>query len=70
MTCDHSYECKGPVTWPDTYSLPGSGAHARNYADAYFCTRCCALKLTNERQLGDTYQPVRMGATQYTERPQ
>ena len=67
--CDHPFEYQGVVTWPDKYSLPGSGAHARNYADMYYCRRCCATKLMNQRQLGNTYEKVRNGAVEYTEEP-
>lgn len=68
--CDHAFAHQGVVTWPSKYPLPGSGAHGRIYADAYFCTRCCALKLTNEREMGSTYEKVRNGAVEYERKPQ
>lgn len=68
--CEHHFEHQGPVTWPSDWPLPGSGAHARIYADAYYCTRCCGLRLRNERELGNTYEKVRGGAVEYTNKPQ
>ena len=67
--CEHEYEFRGSVTWPSVSPRPGSGAHDRIYADAYFCKRCCHLRLTNERELGSTYEKVRSGAIEYTRKP-
>lgn len=67
--CEHSYSYQGLVTWPSEDLLPGSGACARIYADAFFCTRCCALRLTNERKMGNTYMKVIDGAVPYERRP-
>lgn len=67
--CEHAFEHQGLVTWPGIYPLPGSGAHARNYADAYFCTKCCALRLRNERVMGNTYEKARSGAIEYERKP-
>ena len=69
MLCEHNFEYQGVATWPDTHPLPGTGARARNYGDVYFCRRCCMTKVTNQRQLGNTYEKVRNGAVEYTEEP-
>lgn len=69
MTCVHSFEHQGSVTWPSSDPLPGTGAHARIYADAYYCTGCCGLRLRNEREMGTTYDKVRNGATEYPSKP-
>ena len=67
--CEHAYDYQGLVTWPSEDPLPGSGARARIYADAFFCTRCCALRLMNERQMGSTYTKAIDGAVPYERRP-
>lgn len=67
--CAHSFSYQGVVTWPGADPLPGSGAHARIYADVYHCERCCELKLTNQRAMGNTYEKVRAGAVEYSSRP-
>jgi hypothetical protein len=67
--CEHTYDYQGLVTWPSEDPLPGSGAYARIYADAFFCTRCCAMRLANERQTGNTYMKALDGAVQYERRP-
>lgn len=68
--CDHNFSYRGPVTWPAKNPLPGSGAHARIYADAFFCTKCCESRLTNERLIGNTYEHARFGAIEYPSRPE
>lgn len=67
--CDHKFAYQGPVTWPEKYPMPGTGAHARIYADAYFCEKCCGLRLRNERHIGHTYEKVRNGAVEYDTKP-
>lgn len=67
--CDHQFEYQGEVTWPDEWSLPGTGARARNYASAYHCTKCCGLRLTNQRRMGTTYEHVLSGAVQFDTKP-
>lgn len=67
--CVHQFEHQGPVTWPSEWPLPGSGAHARVYADAYFCVKCCGLRLTNEREMGNTYEKARGNAIEYPSKP-
>lgn len=69
MSCEHNFQHQGEVTWRSTYSLPGTGAHERVYATAYYCTRCCGLRLTNERRLGNTYEHVRFDAVEYPTKP-
>ncbi len=69
MICDHSYETLGRVTWPSTYALPGSGAHSRIYADAFYCARCAGFLLKNEQEIGNTYEKVLGNAVQYTTKP-
>jgi len=69
MTCEHTFSYQGPVTWPTDWPLPGTGAHGRVYADAYFCERCCGLRLTSERETGNTYEKVRAGAVEYDRKP-
>lgn len=69
MSCEHHYEHQGRVTWCSTYSLPGSGAHSRIYADAFYCVKCADLKLTNEQEIGNTYEKVLGDAVQYKTKP-
>lgn len=67
--CDHKFAYQGLVTWPSRDPRPGSGAHDRIYADAYFCERCCGLRLTNEREMGHTYEKAHAGAVEYANKP-
>lgn len=69
MTCEHNFTYQGRVTWPTDATLPGSGAHGRIYADAYYCVKCCEFKLTNEQEIGNTYEKALDGAAQYSHRP-
>lgn len=67
--CKHQYQHQGEVTWPSQYPRPGSGAHDRYYATAYFCTQCCSLRLTNNRIDGNTYEKVKFNAVEYRTKP-
>lgn len=67
--CEHRFAYQGPVTWPSEHPLPGTGAHARYYGDAYFCERCLTLHVRNERVLGTTYEKVRGEAVEYDRKP-
>lgn len=60
--CDHLWAYQGLVYHYGKYSLPGSGAHARIYADRYFCQRCLATRDKNEREEGNSYQKALPGA--------
>ncbi len=51
----HSYTYQGTVYWLNERPLPGSGAHARIYADRYFCETCLDTQLRNERTHGNSY---------------
>ena len=54
--CEHKFIFKGLVYSNSTYSLPGSGAHARRYEDSYFCEKCLLNIHNNVREIGNSYE--------------
>jgi hypothetical protein len=61
--CGHNYIHQGIKYTVDDYNLPGGGARCRRYYDAYFCTRCCKLKLVELGVTDNTYESVKFNAT-------
>ena len=66
----HNFVYQGQATWPSKYTRPGSGARDRFYGDLYYCGECLCRRITNERVLGHTYEPVRFAAVEYSEKPE
>lgn len=54
--CVHKYVFKGTVYSCSEYMLPGSGAYARIYEDAFYCEKCLDQQYRNSRTVGNTYQ--------------
>ena len=54
--CDHKFVYRGLVYSHSAYPLPGTGAHARIYEDAYFCEKCLEERWRNAREIGNSYQ--------------
>lgn len=67
--CEHNFTFQGVATWPSDRPLPGSCARVRNYADAYYCTKCLDVRLMRHREFGNTYEKVLPGSTQYAKEP-
>jgi hypothetical protein len=55
--CPHQYLHQGIKYTVDDYNL------RRRYYDAYFCTRCCKLKLVELGVTDTTYENIKFGAT-------
>ena len=57
--CEHQWEYQGTVYWNAEFPRPGSGAYDRIYGDRFFCNRCLAIRIINERKHGTSYdQPI------------
>lgn len=67
--CEHNYQHQGEVCWPSEYPMPGSGAHHRYYATAYFCTKCLSRRLMDVRIDGHTYLKTKFNAVELSQRP-
>lgn len=56
--CDHKWAFQHVVYWNGRVR-PGTDARDRMYGDAFFCEKCLARRITNEREMGNTYhQPI------------
>lgn len=62
-TCQHKFVYQGLVYDHDNHQLPGSGAHGRNYYEAYFCEKCLERKYVFLEQRGNSYYAPEFGAT-------
>lgn len=54
MPCEHEYVFQMVVYWSGDL-LPGGGAHARKYADRYYCKKCLDQQHMNFRVVGNDY---------------
>lgn len=61
--CVHHFEYAGVRFREGTRNLPGSGARSRYYAHVYFCDRCLETQSQQIGAEGNTYEPIRYGAT-------
>lgn len=59
--CEHQFQYQCVVYSASLYPLPGSGAHARQYEDRYYCTKCLQVEDRNLRTIGNTYDKPVLG---------
>lgn len=54
--CEHVWRFQHTVWWPGR-DLAGSSASERMLGDLYYCEKCLARRIANERVHGTTYSP-------------
>ena len=54
-TCEHKFVYGGIKYKDGLYSLPGTGAHSREYFDWFYCEKCLENKYVELSKRGDTY---------------
>lgn len=68
--CEHHFEYQGEVTWLARESNPGGSARNRYYASAFYCAKCCGMRMRNERIVGTSFDKHEPGSIVFPDKPE
>lgn len=61
--CEHRFIYAGVKYTESKYTMPGSGAHERDYFDHYYCDRCLEHRYEQLPVTNNTYSPPLFSAS-------